>query len=314
MTSKNLDLDKARPITAADKPVPVSQSISNWIDAHARVIYPLPSGLVLLLLFVLPIAYTVYLSFHTWGLSATTPPRFIALDNYIDLFENDRFRGAVIHTFYYSILAVTIEVVLGVGIALIFAREFIGRGVARTLFLFPMMATPIAAMIGWKLLLDPNTGLFNLLSTIGLPKYAPLAERGWVIPTLVLVDVWQWTPFVTLIVLAGLSTLPQEPYEAAVIDGASGWQTFWSITLPLIRPVLIIAILFRTIDSLKTFENIFVLTRGEPAFASETLNLYAYLESFEYYHMGYASALMIVYFLIILIFSIVLLRLRRTSW
>lgn len=291
-----------------------SRSISDWIDRRAHIVYPLPSGLVLIFLFILPIAYTVYLSFHAWGLSASTAPRPVGWDNYADLFANERFRGAVTHTFYYAFLAVVIEVTLGIGIALVFAREFLGRGLARTLFLFPMMATPLAAMIGWKLILDPNTGVINLLASWGMPKFAPLAERALVIPTLVFVDVWQWTPFVTLIILAGLSALPLEPYEAAVIDGASGRQLFFYITLPLLRPVIIIAALFRTIDSLKTFENIFVLTRGEPAFASETLNLYAYLESFEYYHMGFASALMIVYFLIILIFTVVLLRFRRTAW
>ena len=183
MTSKDLEVKETPLARTREQSAIKGGSLTSWIDRRANVLYPLPSGIVLFMLFVLPIAYTVYLSFNAWGISATTPPRRIGLDNYTDLFANDRFQGAVIHTFYYSFLAVTIEVVLGIGIAMVFAREFIGRGVARTLFLFPMMATPIAAMIGWKLLLDPNTGFFNLLSTIGLPRFAPLADRTWVIPT-----------------------------------------------------------------------------------------------------------------------------------
>jgi len=162
--------------------------------------------------------------------------------------------------------------------------------------------------------LDPNSGFLNIFSQFGLPHFAPLADRAAVIPVLVLVDAWQWTPFVSLIVLAGLSALPREPLEAAMIDGASRWQMFWYVTLPLLRPVIMVAALFRTIDSLKTFESVFVLTRGGPGGSSEVLNLYTYLESFEYYHLGYASALMIVYFIIVLAFALVLIRLRRTEW
>lgn len=286
----------------------------SWIDKRAHVIYPTPASFVLLILFILPILYTVYLSFHTWNISATTPPKPVGWENYADLVTNDRFRGALVHTFYYSLLAVLVETALGTAIALVFAREFAGRGLARTLFLFPMMATPIAVMIGWKIILDPSTGVLNLFRQFGMPPVALLADKNLVIPTLVLVDVWQWTPFVTLIVLAGLAALPQEPFEAALIDGATGWQTFWKITFPLLQPVLLVAALFRTIDSLKAFENVFVLTRGEPGYASETLNLYTYLEAFEYYHLGYASSIMIAYFLIILAFSLVLIRMRRTSW
>ena len=287
--------------------------LSLLVDHNAHIFFPAPTLLVLSVLFVGPIIYTIYLSFHHYGLSVINPPLPIGLENYLSLLNSHRFRGALINTFIFSSTAVIVQTILGFLLALIFNREFIGRGIARTLFLFPMMATPIAAMIGWKLILDPNTGVFNLFTPLGMPKFALLANANTSLLTLVIVDTWQWVPFMTLIILAGLASLPHDPYEAAMIDGASPWQMLLFITIPLLRPVLIMAIIFRTIDSLKTFESIFVLTRGGPSLSSETLNLYVYFTSFEYYQLGYSAALMVVYFFIILFFSVILLRFRKSG-
>jgi len=131
------------------------------------------------------------------------------------------------------------------------------------------------------------------------------------LPTLVVVDVWMWTPLVSLILLGGLSALPIEPYEAASLDGASWWQKFWHLTIPMLRPVMVVAVLFRVIDSLKAFEPMFVLTDGGPNFATETLNLYAFKQAFTSFNMGYASALLLIYTVIIIFFSAVLIRVRR---
>jgi multiple sugar transport system permease protein len=160
----------------------------------------------------------------------------------------------------------------------------------------------------------PSIGIFRLLAPLGVPPIALLGTDKLLIPTFVAIDTWQWTPFVTLLMLAGLSALPIEPFEAAVVDGASKWQLFWHITLPLLRPVIVVAVLFRIIDTLKVFEIIYVLTQGGVGASSETLNIYAYRESFEYFHMGYASSLLIVFFFIILLFSLALVRVRRTTW
>ena len=244
----------------------------HTLDRKANVFYNVPAVGLLALLYVLPVLTTVYLSFHRWTLSAR-PPVWVGLSNFVDLVEAERFRGALLHTFEYSALAVSIELVLGMVIALILNEPFRGRGFVRTLFLFPMMATPIVTMMAWQLLLDPLTGIFSVIG--GTSMVPPLSNEVWALPTLVVVDVWMWTPLVSLILLGGLSALPIEPYEAASLDGASWWQKFWHLTIPMLRPVMVVAVLFRVIDSLKAFEPMFVLTDGGPNFATETLNLYA---------------------------------------
>ena len=285
--------------------------VLDAIDRRAHIFYSAPAMIGLALLYVVPILATLYLCFHGWLFSAKRLPVWVGLANFVELFQHPRFRGAVVHTFYYAALAVSVQMFFGMVIALILNREFVGRAVVRTIFLFPMMATPVSSMLAWRLLLDPFTGVFSVIKSLGGPRvFPPLASETWVIPTLVAVDVWQYTPFVSLILLAGLSALPQEPYEAASLDGASAWDSFWYITLPLLRPVIILALLFRTIDALKAFEPIWVLTVGGPNFASETLNVYAFKEAFEYLHMGYSSALLVVYFVIILFFARLLLRAR----
>lgn len=291
------------------------ERFDRFVDRHIIWLYPAPALLILLCLFAVPIVYTVYLSFHYWTLSPTTPPLWIGVENYIELFKTERFWAAVQHTFYFTTLSLTIQIPLALGIALLLNKNFRGRGLIRTIFLFPMMATPVSAMIGWRLMLDPNSGIIGLLVPLGFPRVALLGSEVWAIPTFVLADTWRWTPFVTLILLSGLSSLPEEPYEAAVMDGASGWQLFRYITLPLLRPTILVAVIFRVIDSLKVFDTIFVLSGvgGGTRSFTETLNIYAYSESFEYFHTGYASALLVVFFFIVFTCALVLAKARRAE-
>ncbi len=283
-----------------------------WVERHLGILLLLPATTVLSLMLLFPLAYTVYFSFHTWFASSVTPPHFVGLKNYADMFHDPRFLNAVVRTFQYSGLAVGAEVVLGVAIALLLNRTFVGRGLARILFLLPMVATPVAIALVWVLMYDPLAGVLNyLLSSLHLPTSLWAYDRRTVIASLVLVDVWQWTPLIILIVMAGLATVPKEPYDAALIDGASDWQVLRYVTLPLIRPHIVVAALFRGIDALKTFDTIFVITRGGPAFASETLNVYIYSSAFEYLHIGYSSAMLVVFFWIVMGVSLALIAVRR---
>jgi multiple sugar transport system permease protein len=162
---------------------------------------------------------------------------------------------------------------------------------------------------------DPTAGLLNyLLSLIGQPPSLWVADPNLALACLVVVDSWKYTPLVMLIVLAGLSALPTDPYESAVIDGANSAQLFWHITLPLLRPTIMVAILFRSIDALKTFDSIFVITKGGPVYASETLNIYSFIQAFEYFNMGYSSALLMIFFALVMGVSVIFMRLRRVSW
>ncbi|MBV8427632.1 MAG: sugar ABC transporter permease [Hyphomicrobiales bacterium] len=241
---------------------------------------------------------------------------FIGWSNYAILFQDERFLEAVGRTFWFTALAVVLPVILGVAAAVVFHREFPFRGVLRTVFTMPMMATPVAVALVWTMMFHPQLGVLNyLLSLIGIPPQAWVYDPSTVIPTLVMIEVWQWTPLVMLIVLGGLASLPREPYESAIIDGANAWHLFRHITLPLVWPYVMIAVMLRTIDALKVFDNIFVITQGGPGTASETMNIFLYLQAFQFYKLGYASALVVVFFIIIVLLSLLLLYARqRSKW
>lgn len=289
----------------------MSRTSSN--ERRASVLFIAPAATVLVLMLAFPIAYTSYLSFFDW-FAAGPPPKFSGFTNYLALLADERFLKALARTLIYTGLAVTIEVALGIALALMFARPFIGRGAARTVFLLPMVATPVAISLVWLLMFDPATGVLNyLLKLIGIAPSLWVNDSLLALPALVLVDVWQWTPIVMLMVLGGLTALPEEPFEAAHIDGATRWQIFRHLTLPMLRPYIVVAALFRGIDALKTFDSIYVITRGGPGFASETLNLYIYATAFDYLHFGSSSAMLVIFFLLVAGLSLLLISFRRKA-
>ena len=220
------------------------------------------------------------------------------------------------HTLVYTALSVALPLLLGTLAAVVFHAKFPMRGFLRGLFILPMMATPVAIALVWTMMFHPQLGILNyLLSLVGLPPQLWVFHPATVIPSLVLVETWQWTPLVMLIVLGGLAAIPSEPYESALIDGATRWQTFRYISLPLIMPFLFIASMIRMIDAVKSFDIIFAITQGGPGSASETINLYLYSVAFVYYDVGYASAIVVVFFALIVALAAALLRLRqRTHW
>jgi multiple sugar transport system permease protein len=213
-------------------------------------------------------------------------------------------------------LGVVGPTVIGTAAALVFAREFPGRGLLRTVFSLPMMATPVSIALVWQMMFHPQLGVLNyFLSLLHIPPQPWIFSTRSVLPTLAIVETWQWIPFVMLIVLGGLAALPSEPYEAALIDGASRLQTIWYITIPLVWPYIMIALLLRSIDALKAFDIIYVMTQGGPGTASETLNIFLYLQAFAFYNIGFSSAVVVIYFIILLVMSIGLLVARqKTSW
>ncbi|MET0441223.1 MAG: sugar ABC transporter permease, partial [Casimicrobiaceae bacterium] len=242
--------------------------------------------------------------------------RFIGLDNFAALFSDSRFGWAILRTLYFGVLSVVFPVVLGVIAALVFHRRFRFRGLARTIFILPLMATPVAIALVWTMMFHPQQGVLNyLLSLVGIPPLLWVYSPTLVIPSLVLVEIWHWTPLVMLIVLGGLAALPVEPYESARLDGATEWQLFRFITLPLVAPFLLVAAVIRTIDAIKAFDTIYVISQGGPGTASETINLYLYLQAFAFYNIGNASAVVVVFFAIILALALLLLHVRqRTKW
>src|SRR5262245_29896868 len=273
-----------------------------------------PTLVVVGAVIIFPWLYTIWMSALDWTIGSTA--HYVGLGNYEKIFTSQRFHEAIVHTFYFTALAVIVPLVLGTIAAMIFHREFPFRGVLRGVFVMPMMATPVAVALVWTMMFHPQQGVLNyLLSLFGLPPSLWVYSPTWVIPSLVLVEIWHWTPLVMLIVLGGLAALPTEPYESARIDGASEWQLFRYITLPLIAPFLVVAAVIRTIDALKAFDTIYVISQGGPGTASETINLYLYLQAFAFYNVGNASAVVVVFFAIILALALLLLHVRqRTKW
>jgi multiple sugar transport system permease protein len=286
--------------------------ISSFIERNVKWIFPLPAMIFLIIMMAFPMIYTFYVSLTDWNMSSGSAAGFIGLENYVEMFRESRFYNAFCLTFYFTILAVSVEVVLGVMIALVLNREFRGKNLAKLILLLPMVATPVAVGLAWILFYEPTIGLGNYaLKLLGMPVSKWLASSYSVIPSLTLVDIWQWTPMVSLIVMAGLASLPTEPYEAAVVDGATPLQVFFRVTLPLLGPTILIAAVLRSIDALKTFDIIYVMTAGGPGFASETLNIYAYNLGFGYFRFGAASAALVALFAIVLGFSLAVLKIRE---
>jgi len=273
-----------------------------------------PALVVVGAVIIFPWLFTVWMSAFDWKIGSVA--HFVGFDNYTGLAKNQRFLEAILHTFYFTALAVVVPLFLGLVAALIFHREFPFRGVLRGIFTMPMMATPVAVALVWTMMFHPQQGVLNyLLSLFGLPPSLWVYSPTWVIPSLVLVEIWHWTPLVMLIVLGGLAALPTEPYESARLDGATEWQLFRYITLPLIAPFLIVAAVIRTIDALKAFDTIYVISQGGPGTASETINIYLYLQAFAFYNVGNASAVVVVFFVVILALALLLLYVRqRAQW
>ena len=293
----------------------VAGGLSGFLDRNARWVLPAPAVVAIVALCVFPVAYTLYMSFHDWSGSRVAAPQFVAVKNYVDIFAGDeRFWGSLWRTALFTVGALALQLTAGVGLALLFNREFFGRGLVRTLYLLPFVATPAAIALIWMMMYNPAVGVFNyLLSLIGITGQQWAYSQNQVLGALMIVDTWEHTPVIMLICLAGLASLPTEPYESAQIDGASGLQQLLYITLPLLRPTIAVAALFRAIDAIKTFDIIYVMTQGGPGLASETLNIYAFFAAFQYFRFGYASSLLVIFFAIILGVCLLIIKLRREA-
>lgn len=287
----------------------------NWIDAHLKWILITPSVLFIALLIAFPIGYTVFLSLTDSAGAVTRPFQFVGLKNYATwLGDVERFWPAVARTAYFTVTALLVELVLGLAIALLLRKTFRGQSLVRVFILLPLVATPVAVGMMWLLIFEPSIGFANsVMQALGLPRQGWLSDPSSALNTLIFIDVWQWTPMVILILLAGLSTLPEEPDEAARVDGANAWQRFRHITLPLLMPVIGSAAILRAIDAMKTFDIIYATKGigGGSSHEAETLNILAYGQAFQFSQYGKASALLILFFLLIVVVLLALAILRK---
>ena len=272
-----------------------------------------PALIAMLLVMGFPLLYLCYMSLHRWSLIGFSAPRFIGADNFAALVGDDRFVNSLWRTLYFTALGLASNMPVGLGIALLLDQRFPTRNLLRALMILPMVATPAAMGLVWVVMLDPSLGIFRYMFRIIGVANPPLwlSNPDWVVPTLVGVDGWMWTPMVALICMAGLAALPTEPFEAARVDGASAWQRFRFITFPLLAPTLLIAAMLRVMDLLKVIDIVYVMTGGGPGHASETINLYNYLVALSYDKIGYGSAVALVLFALVLVCTVALIRLRR---
>jgi multiple sugar transport system permease protein len=288
--------------------------VQRWLDRQFARLAVLPTTAMMLLIFGIPLLFSLYISFEGWAPEqALFAGSFAGLANYQDLLTDPQFLKSLSVTFIYTAATVTTELACGLGIALLLNIDLPCIGFFRTALVVPMMITPIVAALCWKLLLDPDHGVVNYwigshIVWLGRPDTALIS--------VMVVNLWQTAPYVAVLLLAGLRSLPSEPVEAASIDGASRLQVFRHITLPLLRPYILVALLLRTIFEFRAFDNIYVMTSGGPANATMTLSMFTYLASFVRFDLSLGAAaswLMLLMCLLLCLFFIAVIRRRETN-
>ncbi|QKJ86048.1 Sugar ABC transporter permease [Paramixta manurensis] len=253
-----------------------------------------------------PIVYAVVLAFSSYTLLMPALAPFTGLDNFISVLSDDAFWSAAWLTIRYSVLTVAGEFIIGLGIALMLNRVVKMRPIYFALLTIPMAMSPVSVALIWRMLLQPNLGIVNhLLQSVGIPGIDWLGSPEMAFWSMACIDVWQQVSFVVLILAAGLAALPKEPYEAAEIDGARGWQQFWYITLPMLRPVAAIAVVIQLINELRTYDLPYILTRGGPGSATEVLSFFAYRRAFLGLSLNEGAAAALMLLLIVLAMTVV---------
>ncbi|NPV55572.1 MAG: sugar ABC transporter permease [Anaerolineae bacterium] len=249
-----------------------------------------PAIIIIVVVLIYPLLYTFGLSFFDYSIARGL--RFSGLGNYIKIIHDDKFITSLINTLYYTVVVVTVEGTLGFILASILNQEFPGRGLIRGLLMIPMLTSPIVSAITWRFMYNPDFGIINyLFSLVGLLPQVWTGDPKTALPSIMIVDIWEFTPFVMLLLLAGLQSIPQEQYEAAMIDGAGSWARTRYITIPWLRPMILVVLLLRTMDSIKIFDQVYALTAGGPGVSSMTLGVYAYINGFRNFHLGYAATI-----------------------
>jgi multiple sugar transport system permease protein len=281
-------------------------------DDHIKHVFIWPAVLVVLAVTLFPLVYSLAISFQQMRLVPPTPPRFVGLANYQALLSQPRFWQVLGNTGTIAMLSVAIQYVAGFAIALALHAKVPGERLFRIAFLLPMLMAPVAVALIWRMLFHSTLGPINQLFTLmGMPNLPFVTDPTWATASLIIVEVWQWTPFVVLLILAGLQSLPEDIYEAARLEDASPWTQFWSITFPLLLPISVAVVFIRLIEAMKIVDTVVVLTGGGPGTATETLTLYAYQEGLKKFNLGYTSALSFTFLVIVLVVGTVYLAVLK---
>lgn len=295
-------------------PVAISAAALARHRAHRRATWFLlgPALGFLAILSIWPFAYLLYASFTSYQLAIPVPVEWVGLENFRRVLVNPRFWQSLGVTAIFALVAVPLQIALGLGLAMLINRMARGREIYASLFLFPMMLAPIVVGFSWNLFLNPIYGPLNaLLRGMGFAPPAWASSPSWALPTVVLADIWQWTPFVMIILLAGLRSIPVRVFEASRVDGSNRWQTFAYILLPMMAPYMMVAFVLRFIDSFKVFDVLYILTKGGPGTSTQNLAYYTYDMGFSRFDFGLAGALSIIQLFLLTFGTLAILRFAR---
>jgi multiple sugar transport system permease protein len=279
----------------------------KWAARREAYFFASPALFLIVLFVIFPLVYSFYLTFHNYDLAIGPPADYVGLDNYREMLEDKRFWRSWVNTFLIIFPAITVQLLLGLGIALLLNRPIRFRPVFASLLIIPSMVSPASAAMVWRMLLGVKYGgVNNLLKQVGITDvyFDWFATPALAIASIVAVEVWHNTSFMMIVLLAGLQAIPQELYEVAEVDGASAWRKFWHITLPLLKFTMIVALLIRMIDLTKLFGLIYLLTFGGPAGRTQTVAFSTYLTGFQDFRISYASTL--AYIIVVGVFILTL--------
>lgn len=284
---------------------------SNYRKRDKQTLFCLtmPSFVILFILTVVPLVFSMGISLFNYNITDMQNVKFVGFANFIRAFKDEYFRSAIKITVIQVAATVVGQMTLGMLAALLLSREFKGVKIMRALYIIPMMITPIVSGIMWRMMFNADLGIVNyMLGKVGISAVNWLGNPHTALITIIVTDIWLSTPFVTMILLAGIQSISNDYYDAAAMDGVNVLQKFFYITLPLTKPMVLLALLFRIMDAIRRYDSIMAMTAGGPGIATQTLNIYAYYQGFSYFNIGYSSALSVILLVIIFIISIILLR------
>jgi len=302
-------MDTTTQMTPAASTAPQRARRRQIGDRAIQRMFIIPTLVLLIIWNIFPLFYSLYLSFTQYSHSGKAAPVFVGIANFRTLLTDPKIWQSFAVTGRYALLSVSLQMLIGFGMALLLHSKFKGNGFLTTLILIPMMVSPAVVGLFWRLIFNPLMGIFNYLIGFWHPATAPIWLKDHALVSVVIVDVWMWSPFVMLLCLSGLRAIPDYIYEAASIDRASGWRQFWRVTLPQVAPLMMIAVLFRTIEALKAFDLVMTLTGGGPGNSTETISIALYRMVFQgQARTGIASALAYIVLIVIIGISNVYVR------
>lgn len=299
--------------TVAVKPDRAQRAGEKW----APWLLLTPTLIIMNVVGVYPLLHSLYLSFT--GYRPTNPTQhqgWVGVDNYVRALTNDQFWHAIGMTSLFTACSVALSLALAIGLALLFHRKLPGFVLMRSVILIPMLVTPIAVGLIWRIMMIPELGALNyMFGLVGIDPMLWASSRSTAMISMILVDVWQWTPFMFIIIFAGLKSLPQSPFESAAIDGAGPLMTFRLVTLPMLKPVITIAVLLRLLDAIRTYDTVYIVTKGGPDFATDLISIYLQRVNFRFFDLGYGAAaswLILIFVLIVVLVFVNLTGFLRT--